>query len=262
LIKKGVNIFNAMLTKILKNDRLIVIAGIAALSFICWRYMAKMSVTTEFLISVHTAHPWKINDLVSHFIMWLIMMIAMMLPTAGPMISTFSFISRKRKQKEQPYVNTSIFVMGYLIVSAGFSFLVSFLQWWLHNNALLTSVGASNSYLFSGVLLLAAGIFQWSKIKQACLRFCRNPFNFLMANWKEGIPGALHMGIKHGLLCTGCCWALMLLMFVGGVMNLLWMIVITAIILIEKMAPRGDIFAKAVGVAMAATGIYFIITKF
>ena len=190
------------------------------------------------------------------------MMTAMMLPTAGPMILTFSFISRERKQRQQPYVKTSLFVMGYLMVMIGYSFVATLIQWGLHNNALLTSVGASRSYLFSGILLLAAGIFQWSSIKRACLRFCRNPFNFLMAHWKEGIPGVMHMGIKHGLLCTGCCWALMLLMFVGGVMNLLWMIVITAIILIEKVAPRGDLFAKIAGVFMGATGIYFILSKF
>ena len=224
--------------------------------------MAKMSVGTGHFISAHIAHTWQLNDLASHFIMWMVMMIAMMLPTAGPMILTFSFISRDRKQKEQPYVKTSIFVAGYLIVSIAYSLLVTLLQLWLQSNAVLTSVGTSNSYMFSGILLLAAGIFQWSKIKQACLRFCRNPFNFLIVNWKENISGALHMGIKHGLLCTGCCWALMLLMFVGGVMNLLWMIVITAIILIEKVAPRGDIFAKAAGVAMAVTGIYFITNKF
>jgi predicted metal-binding membrane protein len=247
-----------LLEKILKNDRLIIIAGIAVVSLISWTYLAKMSVSTGLLTSVHAAHTWKMNDLISHFIMWIVMMIAMMLPTAGPMILTFSFISRDRKQKEQPYVKSSIFVMGYLIVSVGYSFLATLLQWWLHHNALLTSVGASSSYLFSGMLLLAAGIFQWSKIKQACLRFCRNPFNFVMANWKEGVPGALHMGIKHGLLCAGCCWALMLLMFVGGMMNLIWMILITAIILIEKVAPRGDIFAKVTGVAMVVIGIYLV----
>jgi predicted metal-binding membrane protein len=250
------------LEKILKNDRLIIIAGIAVVSLITWTYMAKMFATAGSLTSVHAAHAWAMNDLASYFMMWLVMMVAMMLPTAGPMILTFSFISRDRKQKEQPYVTTAIFVAGYFIVSVGYSLLVTLLQWWLHHSALLTPVGASNSNVLSGVLLVAAGIFQWSKIKQACLRFCRNPFNFVMTNWKEGIPGALHMGIKHGLLCAGCCWALMLLMFVGGVMNLIWMILITAIILIEKVAPRGDIFAKVAGVAMAVIGIYFILSYF
>ena len=259
---ESVNIFNPMLGKILNNDRLIIMAGIAVVSLISWMYMAKMSVATGSMISVHAAHLWNVHDLLSHFMMWVIMMTAMMLPTAGPMILTFSFISRERKQKQQPYVKTSVFVMGYLMVTVGYSFLATLLQWGLHNLGFLTSAGASSSYLLSGILLLAAGTFQWSNIKHACLRFCRNPFNFLMANWKEGTTGAMHMGSKHGLLCTGCCWALMLLMLVGGVMNLLWMIVITAVILIEKVAPRGDMFARIAGVFMGATGIYFIISTF
>jgi predicted metal-binding membrane protein len=250
-----------LLEKILNNDRLIIFTGIVVVSLIAWTYMAEMSVSVEHLGSVHAMHAWNFNDFVSHFSMWVIMMIAMMLPTAGPMILTFSFISRDRKQKEQPYVKTSIFVAGYLIVSVGYSLLVTLLQLWLQSKAVLTSVGASNSYLFSGIVLLAAGIFQWSKIKQSCLRFCRNPFNFLMTNWKEETSGALYMGLKHGLLCTACCWALMLLMFVGGLMNLLWMVVITAIILIEKVAPRGDIFAKTAGVVMAFAGIYLILQR-
>ena len=161
------------LEKILKNDRLIIVAGIVFVSLISWTYMAKMSVTSGSLIPVHAAHFWKIDDLVSHFIMWVIMMTAMMLPTAGPMILTFSRISRDRQQKEQPYVKTSIFVTGYLTVSVVYSLLATLLQWWLHRNALLSPIGASSSYLFSGILLLAAGIFEWSKIRQACLRFCR-----------------------------------------------------------------------------------------
>ena len=190
------------------------------------------------------------------------MMVAMMLPTAGPMILTFSTISRGQRQKKQPYVNTSIFVFGYIFVSIGYSLLATLLQWWLHTHDMLTSLGASSSHILSGILLCVAGTYQWSSLKHACLRFCRNPFNFLMANWREGITGALYMGLKHGLLCTACCWALMALMFVGGVMNLLWMSVITAVILIEKVAPKGDVFAKIIGVAMITSGAYFIVVNF
>ena len=190
------------------------------------------------------------------------MMVAMMLPTAGPMILTFSTISRGQRQKKQPYVNTSIFVFGYIFVSIGYSLLATLLQWWLHTHDMLTSLGASSSHILSGILLCVAGTYQWSSLKHACLRFCRNPFNFLMASWREGITGALYMGLKHGLLCTACCWALMALMFVGGVMNLLWMSVITAVILIEKVAPKGDVFAKITGVAMITSGAYFIVVNF
>ena len=246
----------------LSNDRLIVLAGIAITSVIAWMYMADMTSGVGSLVSHHSMHHWTVSTFLSHFAMWIVMMVAMMLPTAGPMILTFSTISHGQRQKKQPYVNTSIFVSGYVIVSIGYSLLATFLQWWLHTNALLTSLGASNSHILSGILLFIAGIYQLSNLKQACLRFCRNPFNYLIGNWREGTSGALYMGLKHGLLCTGCCWALMALMFVGGVMNLLWMVIITTIILIEKVAPRGDLFAKLAGVAMVTSGVYFIAVKY
>jgi predicted metal-binding membrane protein len=164
--------------------------------------------------------------------------------------------------QQQSYVSTSVFVIGYLIVSVGYSVIITLLQWWLHNNALVTPLGVSASHLLSGVLLGVAGFYQWSRLKYACLRLCRNPFYFLMANWRENISGALRMGVKHGLFCAGCCWALMTLMFVGGVMNLLWMIVITLTVLIEKIAPRGDTFAKIFGVILVAAGFYFICLNF
>ena len=209
-----------------------------------------------------TVHHWNVVTFFSHLIMWIVMMVAMMLPTAGPMILTFSTISRGQRQIDQPYVNTSIFVSGYLMVTIGYSLPATLFQWWLHTRAMLTSLGASNSYLLSGILLCVAGFYQWSSLKHACLRFCRNPFNFLMTSWRQGSTGALYMGLKHGILCTGCCWALMALMFIGGVMNLLWMVVITAVILIEKVAPRGDVFAKIAGVAMIISGVGLIAVNF
>jgi len=252
----------SLLEKSLSHDRLIILVGIAITSAIAWIHMSDISSGVGSLIFHHSGHHGSVGTFLSHFTMWIIMMVAMMLPTAGPMILTFSTISRGQRQKKQPYVNTLIFTFGYIIVSIGYSLLATVLQWWLHTNAMLTSLGASDSHILSGILLCVAGIYQWSSLKQACLRFCRNPFTFLMGNWREGNTGALYMGLKHGLLCTGCCWALMALMFVGGVMNLLWMVVITAIILIEKVAPKGDIFAKIAGVAMITGGIYFIAMNF
>ena len=256
------NSSKSLLEKSLSNDRSIVLAGIAIVSVIAWMHMAGMTLESGSLLSHHSGHHWRVSTILSHFIMWIVMMVAMMLPTAGPMILTFATISRGQRQKNQPYVNTFVFVSGYIIVSIGYSLLATTFQWWLHTHAMLTSIGASNSNILSGILLCVAGIYQWSSLKHACLRFCRNPFNFLMGNWREGSTGALFMGFKHGLLCTGCCWALMALMFVGGVMNLLWMVVITAVILIEKVAPRGDIFAKIAGVAMITSGFYFIVVNF
>lgn len=253
---------NSTLEKFLSNDRLIVMAAIVIVSIIAWVHMAGMAFDSDNMVSHHSTHYWRVGTFSSHFIMWIVMMIAMMLPTAGPMILTYATISRGQQQKKLPYVDTSIFVFGYIFVSIGYSFLVTLLQWWFHSYGMLTSFGASNSYVFSGILLCIAGVYQWSSLKQACLRFCRNPLNYLLTNWREGASGAIYMGLKHGVLCTLCCWALMALMFVGGVMNLIWMVVITAVILIEKIAPKGDVLAKIAGVVMIAVGLYFIVVNF
>ena len=252
----------SLLDKYLSNDRLIILTAIAFVSAIAWMHMAEMYFKSASAISGHSMQHWNVSTFSSYFTMWIVMMIAMMLPTAGPMILTFSTISRGQRQKKQPYVNTSIFILGYIIVTIGYSIPATILQWWLHSHAMLTYLGASSSYILSGILLSIAGLYQWSNLKHVCLRFCRNPFNFLMGNWRMGRAGALYMGLKHGLLCTGCCWALMALMFVGGVMNLIWMVVITAIILIEKVIPRGDLFAKIAGVVMILCGVFFIAVNF
>jgi predicted metal-binding membrane protein len=215
------NTTKSLLEKFFYHDRLVVLAGIVIVSVIAWFYMAGLHGGVGSHLSMHPMQHWQAGDFISHFVMWTVMMVAMMMPTAGPMILTFATICRGRRQENQPYVDTSIFVFGYLVLSVGFSLLATILQWLLHVHALLNAIGASTSYILSGILLLVTGTYQWSSLKQACLRFCRNPFNFLMGNWQEGRLGALRMGLKHGLLCTGCCWALMALMFVGGVMNLL-----------------------------------------
>lgn len=250
-----------LLEKHLNDDRLIIATGIAIVSILSWVHMARMS-AHAFMSASHVMVPIQAAEIFAFFVMWVVMMIAMMLPTAAPMILTFSTITRKRKSQNQPYVNTSIFVFGYLVVSVLYSAGAVAVQVWMHNNALMTTMGGSNSTLFSGLLLTSAGVYQWTSLKHNCLKKCRNPFDFLMLYWREGKNGALSMGIKHGIFCTLCCWILMALMFVAGVMNLLWMILVTLVILIEKIVPRGDILARIFGVFMVCAGIYFIFVSF
>lgn len=165
--------------------------------------------------------PWTTMDFVLRFVMWAVMMIAMMVPTATAMILTFSTINRRRQRQEQPSIPTAIFLGGYVVVWTGFSALATLAQWTLHEAALLSPMMATTSPILGGLLLLVAGGYQWTHLKYACLKHCRSPLGFLMTEWREGRQGTLIMGLRHGLYCTGCCGVLMAVLFVAGVMNLL-----------------------------------------
>jgi predicted metal-binding membrane protein len=188
--------------------------------------------------------------------MWTEMMVAMMIPSAAPMILTFAVVQRKRREQEQPFVPAGIFVLGYLVVWTGFSLAAAVAQWILHGQALLSPMMASTSRVLAGTLLVGAGVFQWTPLKNSCLAHCRTPLGFLMTDWREGRFGALMMGLKHGAYCTGCCWAIMALLFVAGVMNVVWIAVLAALVLAEKLLPKGMWFSKMTGLLLVAWGIW------
>ena len=153
---------------------------------------------------------------------------------------------------------TGVFLLGYLVVWAGFSALAAVSQWILHAKALLSPLMVSMSPILGGALLMIAGVFQWTPLKNACLAHCRSPLSFLMTDWREGKRGAFAMGLKHGAYCTGCCWFLMALLFVAGVMNIWWIAIIAVFVVIEKVVPHGVLVAKAVGVLLAVWGAWMI----
>jgi predicted metal-binding membrane protein len=259
--------------KFLKRDRKVVLTGLALISVLSWAYMfylaGKMHTGLQTSKGVQTAlqgasmpkiAAWTSTDLFFVFLMWVVMMIAMMIPSAAPFILTFSKVMRKRHTQEDPYKTTGFFVLGYLTVWAGFSLLATFVQWGLFSATLLTASIGRIVPTLGGAILLAAGIFQWTPLKQACLSHCRTPIGFLLEDWREGNRGAFVMGLQHGGFCTACCWALMALMFVAGVMNVLWMALIAILILIEKVAPAGDWFGRAAGIGLAAWGGWLILS--
>jgi len=136
------------------------------------------------------------------------------------------------------------------------SALAALAQWLLHATALLSPKMVSTSPLFGGLLLFAAGVFQWTPLKNACLTHCRTPLSFLMTDWREGKWGAFFMGLKHGAYCTGCCWFLMALLFVAGVMNVWWIAIITLFVLLEKVVPEGLFVGKLAGVLLVGWGVW------
>jgi len=185
-------------------------------------------------------------------------MAGMMLPSATPMIMTFATVNRGKRARGRPVVPTAAFAAGYLIAWGGFSLAATVAQWGLERALLMSPTMATSSAISAGILFLAAGLYQLTPLKYACLEKCRSPLSFVLNSWREGGAGALRMGIEHGAYCLGCCWLLMLLLFAGGVMNLLWVAALAAFVFIEKLVPHGQWIARASGVAMLAFGAYLL----
>jgi len=188
--------------------------------------------------------------------MWCIMMVAMMLPSAAPMILLFATVERRRGGGS-PFLATALFAAAYIIVWLGFSIIATLLQWQLDRLTLLSPAMASTSALLAAIVLIVAGLYQFTPLKQACLRGCRSPLEFITRYWNRGPFG---IGLRHGIYCVGCCWMVMLLLFVGGIMNLLWVAAIAAFILIEKVMPRGEWISYGAGVALICWGSLMLFT--
>jgi predicted metal-binding membrane protein len=188
------------------------------------------------------------------FVMWQIMMIAMMTPAAAPMMLLFSAITRRRGAGQAPSVSTGAFLVGYLAVWGVFGMMATGAQWILESTGLLASTAAAGPAL-GGAILLGAGLYQLTPIKQACLGRCRDPVRFLTEHWRPGPRGALRMGAIHGVYCVGCCWFLMALLFFGGVMNAMWIAGLAAYVFLEKVTPAGHGLSRAVGVLLGLAGI-------
>ncbi len=250
------------LETVLRRDRAVVVSGICAVAALAWAYTVSRTQdmgNMDMGIAMPTMQSWSFIDFISMFLMWAIMMVAMMVPTAAPMILMFATVNRRRQEQERPYVPTAVFLSGYLLVWTSVSVLATVAQWGLHEAALLSPMMVSTSPMFGGLLLVAAGIFQWTPLKYACLTHCRSPLSFLMTDWQEGHQGALIMGLKHGSYCTGCCWLLMALLFVAGVMNLLWVATMTAFVLVEKAVPRGNRVGRVAGVVLCIAGLIMFV---
>jgi predicted metal-binding membrane protein len=247
----------------LRRDRIIVLSSLAVITALSWAYVSSLASDMHNMdLAMEMAMPqmqaWGVTNSALTFVMWAVMMVAMMTPSAAPMILMFAGVNRSRQKQQVPYVPTSVFLLGYLVIWAAFSVVATAAQWGLHAMSLLSPMMVSTSPILGGILLLIAGIYQWTPLKHACLSKCRSPLGFVLNEWREGRWGAFLMGLKHGSYCTGCCWSLMALLFVAGVMNLLWVAAIAGFILIEKVAPAGHRMGQAAGVLMVAGGVLLL----
>jgi predicted metal-binding membrane protein len=248
----------------LRRDRLIValsLAGVVALAWLyLWRQAASMHAGDGGMAMPMSAMPAMDGGaLALTFVMWVVMMTGMMLPSAAPTVLLYGAMLRKHAEQGTVLPAVWIFVSGYLIVWAVFSLAAALLQAVLEHAALLTRTMASGSTRLNGALLVAAGIYQMTPLKEVCLSKCRNPVLFFMTQWRAGTFGALRMGVSHGTYCLGCCWMLMLLLFTVGVMNLAWVAVIAAFVFLEKLLPGGRVTSRLAGIALIVVGLTCLI---
>lgn len=252
-------------------ERVIIGGGLAAIVVSAWVYlvhakssmagmagMAGMPGMDMAGMVMPDLEKWGLGTAAMVFIMWTVMMVAMMVPSATPMILAFVTVNERRRAAARPLVPVGIFLLGYLAVWTGYSALATVAQWGLHQAALLSSAMATTSTGLTGGLLIAAGVFQWTPLKRACLKGCRSPLSFLMGEWREGVGGAFVMGLRHGSYCVGCCWVLMALLFVVGVMNLFWVGVIALFMIGEKIMAKGELLGRLAGVALVIGGVVVI----
>ena len=243
-----------------RRERRIVLAGLAGITVLSWVYllampMAEMPVAD---MAMPQHQPWDAAHFTLMLLMWVVMMVAMMVPTASPMILAFNSFHRRRVNQGNTVLPTAIFLAAYVLVWSTFSLGAVLAQWGLHEAGLLSPMMVTTSPVLGGALLMIAGGYQWSGLKDACLNKCRTPLGFLLSEWREGRLGVLIMGLRHAMYCTGCCWALMALLFVGGVMNLLWVSAIAAFVLVEKIVPPRFHMERIAGGCLIIWGGYVL----
>ena len=251
------------------RDRVIVAALLVAVAAIAWAHTVHQAnlmdamdaaMRRDMNMSMNAMKPsWTPVEALLVFAMWTAMMAAMMLPGTGPMVAAFAAINRRRRQRNAPYVPTAIFLAGYLAVWAGFSILATALQWLLQTMGLITTMAQSASHFLSAALFLAAGLYQFSALKERCLAYCRSPDGFILSEWRDGALGAAIMGLRHGLFCLGCCAALMVLLFAVAVMDLRWVAALTVLATAEKLLPGARYWRLAIGAGLLALGGAFAI---
>lgn len=247
----------ASLAAPLRYERIIVLAGVVVISLLSWGYTVWLAADMQ-AAAMPALQSWSAIELAMLFIMWVVMMVAMMLPSATPMLLMFAKMNPTKDSHADTGLRVALFAAGYLAVWSGFSAAAALAQWIMHAAALLSPQMVSTSHVLGGLLLVGAGVFQWTPLKQRCLAKCRSPLGFLLSEWRPGVSGAFVMGLRHGALCVGCCWALMLLLFVTGVMSVLWIALICAFVMVEKALPAGQWIAGAAGVVLVGCGVWML----
>ncbi len=267
-----------------RRDRIALIAGLVGVTAVSWAYLVYLTFPIDMsgmgmgsmsaggmdtssaseigsmsAVDVLKIKPWSGVDFLLMFLMWAVMMVGMMTPAAIPMTLIYAAVARKAASQGTPLAPAAVFIGGYTAMWTLFSVGTTAAQWGLDQAALLSPMMVSTSPALGASLLIAAGVYQMTPAKNACLRHCRSPMHFISEHWRSGAAGAVKMGLAHGAYCLGCCWAQMGLLFFGGVMNLLWIAAITLFVLLEKVLPIGVGGGRAAGVAMVIFGLVLLV---
>jgi len=245
-----------------RHDKVVAAGLVALVAALAWAFTVHQAMRMHEMeaamwrdmnMSMNGMEPsWTPVDALLMLAMWSAMMAAMMVPGASPMITAFATIHQRRRERGAPYVPTAVFLLGYLIAWIGFSILATILQCLLQLTGLLTTMMQSASHYWSAALFFAAGLYQFSPLKETCLAYCRSPDSFILSEWRDGNLGAVIMGLRHGLFCMGCCVGLMLLLFAVAVMDLRWVAALTGMLTAEKLLPRPGFWRIAIGVGLLA----------
>jgi predicted metal-binding membrane protein len=262
------------LESLLKRDRLVVAASLASVTILAWVYLFSLSQGMDMSDAAMAAMPgmpdmpgmdmsgaaWSARLFLVNFVMWAVMMAGMMTPSAAPMILLYARVARQATVQGKPFASAGWFAGGYLLSWAVFSLVATDAQYLLDKAAYLTPSMSLASRRLGGLVFVVAGIYQWTPLKDACLRQCRAPLSFIQRHggFKPDIGGSLRLGLQHGLYCVGCCWPLMALLFVGGIMNLAWVAALAVVVLIEKVAPGGPVVSRIAGFASLVAGVWLL----
>jgi predicted metal-binding membrane protein len=264
------------LEAVLRRDRAVVIVALAVITALAWAdlvwladdmAMGGMDMTGYRMIPAGRGlmmpadAPWQPIEFGYVFAMWAVMMIGMMMPSAAPMILIYARVGRQSAVQGKPFASSSWFAGGYLLAWTAFSLVATSSQWALERATLLTPMMESASNRLAAAVLILAGVYQWAPLKDACLSRCRSPLYFIQQHggFRRKPFGALTLGFRHGIYCIGCCWALMALLFVGGVMNLFWIATLAILVLLEKVVPFGRVVARAAGLVFIAGGVWLLL---
>jgi predicted metal-binding membrane protein len=260
---------------VLRRDRVIIVLAVALLAAAAWGYLLWLSagmsmggmdmtglrmIPSGIGLMMPTNMPWLAMEFVFVFAMWMLMMVGMMTPSAAPMFLMYSRVGRQTEAQGKSLRATVWFAIGYFLVWIAFALFATMVQWALERSDLLDFTMASRDNVLGGIVFVAAGLYQWTRLNDLCLAQCQRPFAFIISHggYRHDAPGCVTLGLRHGAYCVGCCWALMALLLVGGVMNVLWIVLLSLLALLERVTSVGRLIARLAGIVLIAGGAWLL----